>query len=170
MVIYQAKHFRTFGIFRRLKVGKIFLMHLSEDCNRLRIPETISQPFGSSRRFQAFVVDPSLQTLPLKKHFVTLKLSLPSVLPRARDVKNSFSRSGHMSTEHGTCRPRLDQVHNRTNSKVGEKLKREPAIMMDVKGPEIRTGYLHQEVDLKKDDLLDLIFSQGLLPRRNLAN
>ena len=42
--------------------------------------------------------------------------------------------------------------------KVGEKLKREPAIMMDVKGPEIRTGYLHQEVDLKKDDLLVLIF------------
>ena len=42
--------------------------------------------------------------------------------------------------------------------KVGEKLKREPAIMMDVKGPEIRTGYLHNEVNLKKDDLLDLIF------------
>ena len=30
--------------------------------------------------------------------------------------------------------------------------------MMDVKGPEIRTGYLHNEVNLKKDDLLDLIF------------
>ena len=42
--------------------------------------------------------------------------------------------------------------------KVGEKLKREPAIVMDVKGPEIRTGYLHNEVNLKKDDLLDLIF------------
>ena len=42
--------------------------------------------------------------------------------------------------------------------KVGEKLKREPAVMMDVKGPEIRTGYLHHEVNLKQDDLLDLIF------------
>ena len=30
--------------------------------------------------------------------------------------------------------------------------------MMDVKGPEIRTGYLRKEVDLKKDDLLDLVF------------
>ena len=41
--------------------------------------------------------------------------------------------------------------------KVGERLKHEPAIMMDVKGPEIRTGYLHHEVNLKQDDLLDLI-------------
>ena len=41
---------------------------------------------------------------------------------------------------------------------IGTELNREPAIMMDVKGPEIRTGYLHNEVNLKKDDLLDLIF------------
>ncbi len=41
---------------------------------------------------------------------------------------------------------------------IGNELNREPAIMMDVKGPEIRTGYLHNEVNLKKDDLLDLIF------------
>ena len=41
---------------------------------------------------------------------------------------------------------------------VGTELNRDPAIMMDVKGPEIRTGYLHNEVNLKKDDLLDLIF------------
>ena len=41
---------------------------------------------------------------------------------------------------------------------VGTELNREPAIMMDVKGPEIRTGYLHDEVNLEKDDLLDLIF------------
>ena len=30
--------------------------------------------------------------------------------------------------------------------KVGKQLDREPAIMMDVKGPEIRTGYLHHEL------------------------
>ena len=41
---------------------------------------------------------------------------------------------------------------------VGVRLNREPAIMMDVKGPEIRTGYLHNEVELKKDDLLDIVF------------
>ena len=42
--------------------------------------------------------------------------------------------------------------------KVGKELNREPAIMMDVKGPEIRTGYLHKELNLKKGDLLDLVF------------
>lgn len=42
--------------------------------------------------------------------------------------------------------------------RIGSNLNREPAIMMDVKGPEIRTGYLRKEVDLKKDDLLDLVF------------
>ncbi|MDG0963474.1 MAG: pyruvate kinase [Opitutales bacterium] len=41
---------------------------------------------------------------------------------------------------------------------VGVRLNREPAIMMDVKGPEIRTGYLQHEVKLKKDDLLDIVF------------
>ena len=41
---------------------------------------------------------------------------------------------------------------------VGVRLNREPAIMMDVKGPEIRTGFLQNEVELKKDDLLDLVF------------
>ena len=41
---------------------------------------------------------------------------------------------------------------------VGTELNREPAIMMDVKGPEIRTGYLHKDLDLQKDDLLDLVF------------
>ena len=42
--------------------------------------------------------------------------------------------------------------------KVGKQLDREPAIMMDVKGPEIRTGYLHQELEIKESDLLDLVF------------
>lgn len=42
--------------------------------------------------------------------------------------------------------------------KIGNKLNREPAIMMDVKGPEIRTGYLQNEVELKKGDRLDLVF------------
>ena len=41
---------------------------------------------------------------------------------------------------------------------VGKDIGREPAIMMDVKGPEIRTGYLHQAVSLKKNDTLDLVF------------
>lgn len=47
---------------------------------------------------------------------------------------------------------------------VGTRLNREPAIMMDVKGPEIRTGYLHQNLNLKKDDLLDLIFKAQPIP------
>ena len=34
---------------------------------------------------------------------------------------------------------------------IGVRLNREPAIMMDVKGPEIRTGYLQDDVELKKD-------------------
>ena len=42
--------------------------------------------------------------------------------------------------------------------KTGKELNREPAIMMDVKGPEIRTGYLHKEINLKKGDLLELVF------------
>ena len=41
---------------------------------------------------------------------------------------------------------------------VGKKLNREPAIMMDVKGPEIRTGYLQEEIQLKENDPLDIIF------------
>jgi pyruvate kinase len=36
--------------------------------------------------------------------------------------------------------------------------------MMDVKGPEIRTGYLQNEIKLKKDDLLDLIFEAQPVP------
>ena len=47
---------------------------------------------------------------------------------------------------------------------VGARLNREPAIMMDVKGPEIRTGYLHDDLNLKKDDLLDLIFEAQPTP------
>ena len=35
---------------------------------------------------------------------------------------------------------------------VGKRLNREPAIMMDVKGPEIRTGYLAREIEIKKND------------------
>ena len=42
--------------------------------------------------------------------------------------------------------------------KIGKQLNREPAIMMDVKGPEIRTGYLHRELEIKGKDLLDLVF------------
>jgi len=41
---------------------------------------------------------------------------------------------------------------------VGKRLNREPAIMMDVKGPEIRTGYLAREIEIKKNDRLDLVF------------
>ncbi len=42
--------------------------------------------------------------------------------------------------------------------KIGQSLNREPAIMMDVKGPEIRTGYLQEELKLKRNDFLDLVF------------
>ncbi|MFL2735832.1 MAG: pyruvate kinase [Gammaproteobacteria bacterium] len=47
---------------------------------------------------------------------------------------------------------------------VGKRLNREPAIMMDVKGPEIRTGYLQEGINLKKDDLLDIIFEAQPVP------
>jgi len=43
--------------------------------------------------------------------------------------------------------------------KVGQELNREPAILMDVKGPEIRTGYLSASIDLKRGDLIDLVYS-----------
>ena len=43
-----------------------------------------------------------------------------------------------------------------------KQLGREPAIMMDVKGPEIRTGYLHHADKYKKNDLLDLVSSHSL--------
>ena len=43
--------------------------------------------------------------------------------------------------------------------KIGKELGREPAILMDVKGPEIRTGYLHNPIDLTRGDLIDLVFT-----------
>ena len=42
--------------------------------------------------------------------------------------------------------------------KIGQKLNRDPAILMDVKGPEIRTGYLYNPIDLTRGDLIDLVF------------
>ncbi len=51
---------------------------------------------------------------------------------------------------------------------TGVRLNREPAIMMDVKGPEIRTGFLQDDVVLKKDDQLDLVFlAQPVPPNQN---
>jgi pyruvate kinase len=45
---------------------------------------------------------------------------------------------------------------------VCHKLDREVAIMMDVKGPEIRTGDLDQPIELIAGDRLDLTFNQGI--------
>ena len=39
---------------------------------------------------------------------------------------------------------------------VGVKLNREPAIMMDIKGPEIRTGFLNKPISLEEGNLLEL--------------
>ena len=41
---------------------------------------------------------------------------------------------------------------------IGQRLKKEPAILMDVKGPEIRTGYLQNPINLIRGDLIDLVF------------
>ena len=50
--------------------------------------------------------------------------------------------------------------------RIGEMVKREPAILMDVKGPEIRTGYLQSPVQLKRGDLIDLVFTAQPEPPR----
>ncbi|MEK9773516.1 MAG: pyruvate kinase, partial [Opitutae bacterium] len=42
---------------------------------------------------------------------------------------------------------------------IGRRLKREPAILMDVKGPEIRTGFLQNPIDLIRGDMIDLVFT-----------
>ena len=51
--------------------------------------------------------------------------------------------------------------------KVGQELNRDPAILMDVKGPEIRTGYLQNPVDLTRGDLIDLVFTAQPEPPRS---
>jgi len=43
-----------------------------------------------------------------------------------------------------------------TIRRVCEKTERQVALLMDVKGPEIRTGFLEKAIDLKKDDKLEL--------------
>ncbi len=48
--------------------------------------------------------------------------------------------------------------------KIGEEMGHEPGILMDVKGPEIRTGYLAKSIHLKRSDLLDLIFLAQPVP------
>ena len=51
--------------------------------------------------------------------------------------------------------------------KIGEELGHEPGILMDVKGPEIRTGYLAKEIEIKRGDLIDLIFiANPILPEK----
>ena len=57
----------------------------------------------------------------------------------------------------------VKEISSRIRS-VGKRLNREPAIMMDVKGPAIRTGYLQEGINLKKDDLLDIIFEAQPVP------
>ena len=54
----------------------------------------------------------------------------------------------------------IREISSRIRS-VGERLNREPAIMMDVKGPEIRTGFLDKPIELKKDETVEL--SYGVL-------
>ena len=49
---------------------------------------------------------------------------------------------------------------------IGVRLNREPAIMMDVKGPEIRTGYLQDDVELKKMTCLILFLLPSPSPQR----
>ena len=46
--------------------------------------------------------------------------------------------------------------------KVCEKVGRHIAIMMDVKGPEIRTGDVPKVFELKEEDLIDLTFGEGI--------
>ena len=59
-----------------------------------------------------------------------------------------------------------DWVHmiSKRIRKVGTRLNREPAIMMDVKGPEIRTGYLKTPIEIKVGDILDIIFEAQPVP------
>ncbi len=56
---------------------------------------------------------------------------------------------------------------SKTIRKVGKKLGREPALMMDVKGPEIRTGFLAEPARLKKGDPIVLSHENQINPPRN---
>ena len=49
---------------------------------------------------------------------------------------------------------------------IGQRLKKKPAILMDVKGPEIRTGYLQNPINLIRGDLIDLVFTAQPEPPR----
>jgi pyruvate kinase len=52
----------------------------------------------------------------------------------------------------------IRQVTKRIRT-IGQELNREPAILMDVKGPEIRTGYLQSPIRLVRGNLIDLVFT-----------
>lgn len=52
----------------------------------------------------------------------------------------------------------IRQVTKRIRT-IGQELNREPAILMDVKGPEIRTGYLQSPICLERGNLIDLVFT-----------
>ncbi len=49
----------------------------------------------------------------------------------------------------------VKEISGRIRS-IGVKLNREPAIMMDIKGPEIRTGFLNKPISLEEGNLLEL--------------
>ena len=74
--------------------------------------------------------------------------TLHELLENGVDVlRLNMAHAGHTWTREVMKRIRS------TSGKVG----REVAVMMDVKGPEIRTGFLRQPLDLQKNDLIDLV-------------
>ena len=144
--------------------NKVFLMHLSKDCNNVdKVQQRFSNLKGHGSRFSTYVVDPSTAMTIKNMKKLSRQTKVIATIGPATESEENLERLINYGVD--VCR--LNMAHadhdwvRKTSSKIraiGKRLNREPAIMMDVKGPEIRTGYLQNDINLKKDGLLDLVF------------
>ena len=96
---------------------------------------------------------------PLPRHTKIIATIGPSTeseanLQRLIEANVDVLRLNMAHADHDWVRLVTDRIR-----KISTMCNREPAIMMDVKGPEIRTGILNETIHLKKNDLVD--FSHG---------